>query len=403
MKLFKKISLILFINFGICNTVFPSCNLDGYLDKTKIYKSFNIEQKETIIHNNSITSSYLPSISMGMGQYINNDKGLVDLGRTSFYISASQLIFSGESLGYNNKRNELDQKRRSISFAKEKNDMLLKMYEDIIQYQYLRENIELTSNQLNKTQIEYQKSQLDFKSGNVPSLEIDVKSLSFLKMKNMLSALQDDLILLEDKFMADYSIPPEDISKITYNDIVSCKSIGYQELIEINKKNKLQQADVELDINNAALLPSVYVSVGLTPKNEGALRDLNLRAMNYSGGVSVSIPLTNIFNAFDNKKIFALSVAKANLESEDDKKNLLMMKKDILNKYFNLKRDIPILKKEVELKSKKMEYKYWMVKEKKESVLSYLDLQDELYDSKIKLNKYERDLKYYQLYLDLIN
>ncbi|EHV79791.1 aatA, outer membrane domain protein [Escherichia coli DEC6D] len=57
--------------------------------------------------------------------------------------------------------------------------MLLKMYEDIIQYQYLRENIELTSNQLNKTQIEYQKSQLDFKSGNVPSLEIDVKSLSF--------------------------------------------------------------------------------------------------------------------------------------------------------------------------------------------------------------------------------
>lgn len=340
---------------------------------------------------------------MGMGQYINNDKGLVDLGRTSFYISASQLIFSGESLGYNNKRNELDQKRRSISFAKEKNDMLLKMYEDIIQYQYLRENIELTSNQLNKTQIEYQKTQLDFKSGNVPSLEIDVKSLSFLKMKNMLSALQDDLILLEDKFMADYSIPPEDISKITYNDIVSCKSIGYQELIEINKKNKLQQADVELDINNAALLPSVYVSVGLTPKNEGALRDLNLRAMNYSGGVSVSIPLTNIFNAFDNKKNFALSVAKANLESEDDKKNLLMMKKDILNKYFNLKRDIPILKKEVELKSKKMEYKYWMVKEKKESVLSYLDLQDELYDSKIKLNKYERDLKYYQLYLDFIN
>ncbi|HFG3814449.1 TPA: TolC family protein, partial [Escherichia coli] len=265
------------------------------------------------------------------------------------------------------------------------------------------ENIELTSNQLNKTQIEYQKSQLDFKSGNVPSLEIDVKSLSFLKMKNMLSALQNDLILLEDKFMADYSIPPEDISKITYNDIVSCKSIGYQELIEINKKNKLQQADVELDINNAALLPSVYVSVGLTPKNEGALRDLNLRAMNYSGGVSVSIPLTNIFNAFDNKKNFALSVAKANLESEDDKKNLLMMKKDILNKYFNLKRDMPILKKEVELKSKKMEYKYWMVKEKKESVLSYLDLQDELYDSKIKLNKYERDLKYYQLYLDLIN
>ncbi|HBA8915728.1 TPA: TolC family protein, partial [Escherichia coli] len=253
-----------------------------------------------------------------------------------------------------------------------------------------------------KLKAEYQRSQLDLKSGNVASLEVDVKSLNVSKMENTLSALQDDLKLLEEKFITDYSIPPENISKITDSDIISCKLMGYRDLIEINKHNKLQQADVELDINNAALLPSVYLSVGLTPKNEGALRDLNFRAMNYNGGVSVSIPLTNIFNSFDNQKNFALSVTKVNLESEDEQKKLLIMKKDILNKYSNLKREIPILKKEVELKSKKMEYKQWMAKEKKESVLAYLDSQDELYESEIKLKKNERDLKFYQLYLDFI-
>ncbi|EEQ2265150.1 TolC family protein [Escherichia coli] len=403
MKYFKNLSLIVFVNFCFCSNALSSCSLDVYLMKSKTYRSFNIEQEETSIQNKHFSSSYLPSISVGMGQYINNDKGFVDLGKTSFYISASQLIFSGESLGYNNKKNEIDNNRRHISFEKEKNDMLLKIYEDTIQHKYLSENIKLTLNQLNKVQAEYQKSLLDLKSGNIPSLEVDVKSLNVSKMKNTLNTLYDDLKLLEEKFIADYSIPPENISKITDSDIISCKSMGYRELLETNKQNKLQQADVELDINKSALLPSVYLSVGLTPKNEGTLRDLNLRTMNYNGGISVSIPLTNIFNSFANQEKFALSVTKANLESDDEKKKLLIMKKNILNKYSNIKNDIPILEKEVELKRKKIEYLQWMVKDKKENVLSYLNSQDELYDSTIKLNKYKRDLKYYKLYLDFIN
>ena len=136
MKYFKNLSLIVFVNFCFCSNVFSSCSLDVYLKKTKIYRSFNIEQEETRMQNKTFSSSYLPSISVGMGQYINNDKGLVDLGKTSFYISASQLIFSGESLGYKNEKNEIDNNRRHISFEKEKNDTLLKIYEDIIQYKY---------------------------------------------------------------------------------------------------------------------------------------------------------------------------------------------------------------------------------------------------------------------------
>ncbi|EET2715125.1 TolC family protein, partial [Escherichia coli] len=125
MKYFKNLSLIVFVNFCFCSNALSSCSLDVYLMKSKTYRSFNIEQEETSIQNKHFSSSYLPSISVGMGQYINNDKGFVDLGKTSFYISASQLIFSGESLGYNNKKNEIDNNRRHISFEKEKNDMLL--------------------------------------------------------------------------------------------------------------------------------------------------------------------------------------------------------------------------------------------------------------------------------------
>lgn len=402
MRFNKKYMVIILANLLVGKDVF-SCSLNMYLSKLESYELFKLEQEDSLLQNKSVASSFLPNVSIGMGQYINNNTGLVDIGRSSFYIAASQLIFSGESLGKNSEKEENDNKRRIISFEKDKNEQLLKLYADILQYKYLKENISLILRRLDKLKLEYNKTVLDLKSGIIPSLEVDVKSLNVLKMESSLNRLKADYELLENKINKNYSIPPQNISKITENDILSCKTISYRELIDKNKHNKLQQADIELDINNASLLPSIYLSIGLTPKNEGALRDINLREMNYNGGISVNFPINNIFSAIDNQKKYAISVTKARLESERDHEQLLIANRNILNEYLVIKRNIPILKKEVQLKNRRMEYKLWLVKEKKENILSYLDSQDELYEAEINLKKNERDLKYYQMYLNFIN
>ncbi|HDL8075772.1 TPA: TolC family protein, partial [Yersinia enterocolitica] len=113
--------------------------------------------------------------------------------------------------------------------------------------------------------------------------------------------------------------------------------------------------------------------------------------------------ISNIFSAIDNQKKYAISVTKARLQSEREQEELLITNRNILNDYLAIKRNIPILKKEVQLKNRRMEYKLWLVKEKKGDVLSYLDSQDELYEAEINLKKNERDLKYYQMYLSFIN
>lgn len=401
MKHNKKSRILMLSSFLVCANVY-SCNLEAYLKKSEEYKLFNLEQAENSLQNKHMEFSFLPNISIGIGQHINNNTGLVDVGKSSFYISASQLIFSGESLGKSREKEKINNEIKRLSFEKEKNEKLLKLYADIIQYKYLKENTSLISSRLDKSKSEYNKTLLDFKSGTVPSLEVDVKLLNFLKIENSLNGLVEELNLLEKKIIDDYAIPSDAISKITEDDIISCKKIGYQELIDKNKYNKLQQADVELDINNSVLMPSVYFSIGLTPKKEGVIRDINLRKMDYNGGISVNIPLSNIFNAIDNQKKFAFNVSKARLESEKEQKSLFVLKREILNRYSSLKRTIPISKKEIELKKRKVEYKLWMVKQKKESILSYLDSQDELYESEFNLKKDERDLKYYQMYLDFI-
>lgn len=402
MRFHKKYMIIILANLLVCKDVF-SCNLSTYLSKTESYELFKLDQKESRLKNKPIASYFSPSVSIGMGQYINNDTGFVDVGRSSFYISASQLIFSGESLGRGSEKEENENKIRTLLYEKDVNEQLLKLYADILQYEYLKENISLLSRKLSTLKLEYNKILLDFKSGIVPSLEVDVNSLNVQKMESSLNGLQADYELLEHKINKNYSIPPEKISKITEDEILSCKKNSYRELVNKNKHLKLQQADIELDINNASLLPSIYLSVGLTPKNEGVIRDLNLRKMNYNGGINITLPISNIFNSIDNQKKYAISVTKARLQSEKEQEELLIENRKILNNYLAIKRNIPILKKEVQLKNRRMEYKLWLVKEKKGDILSYLDSQDELYEAEINLKKNERDLKYHQMYLNFIN
>lgn len=402
MRFHKKYMVIVFANLLVCKDVF-ACDLSAYLSKAESYEIFKLEQKESRLKNKPIASYFSPNVSIGMGQYINNDTGLVDVGRSSFHISASQLIFSGESLGKSSEKEENENKRRILLYEKDVNEQLLKLYADVLQYKYLKENINLLSRKVSTLKLEYNKILLDFKSGVVPSLEVDVNLLNVQKMESLRNGLQSDYKLLEYKINKSYSIPPEMISKITEDEILSCKKNSYRELVNKNKHLKLQQADIELDINNASLLPSVYLSIGLTPKNEGFIRDLNLRKMNYNGGINITFPISNIFSAIDNQKKYAISVTKTRLQSEKEQEDLLMENRKILNDYLAIKRNIPILKKEVQLKNRKVEYKLWLVKEKKGDVLSYLDAQDELYEAEINLKKNERDLKYHQMYINFIN
>ena len=191
---YNKYMIIMLVNLFMYSNAF-SCGLEAYLKKSDSYKIFELNQKENRLKNKSVNYSFLPNIYIGMGQYINNDTGLVDISKSSFYISFSQLIFSGESLGKNSEKEEIDNKERKILFEKEKNEQLLKLYADIIQHEYLKENILLNFSRLDKIKSEYNKTLLDLKSGIVPSLEVDVKSLNILKIENLLNGLMEDLKL----------------------------------------------------------------------------------------------------------------------------------------------------------------------------------------------------------------
>lgn len=77
MQCSKKFNIIILASFFICINVY-SCDLEIYLKKSEEYKLLKLEQVENRLQNKSAETYFLPNISIGIGQYINNDNGLVD-------------------------------------------------------------------------------------------------------------------------------------------------------------------------------------------------------------------------------------------------------------------------------------------------------------------------------------
>ncbi|EFA1272519.1 TolC family protein, partial [Escherichia coli] len=68
--------------------------MDDYFNKTNIFSSYILEQEHNKIEESNNVASLLPSMSIGLGQYINNNKRLSTFGDSDIYFSLSQDIFS---------------------------------------------------------------------------------------------------------------------------------------------------------------------------------------------------------------------------------------------------------------------------------------------------------------------
>ncbi|END2013668.1 TolC family protein, partial [Escherichia coli] len=155
-------------------------------------------------------------------------------------------------------------------------------------------------------------------------------------------------------------------------------------------------------ISESSLLPSLYFSVGLTPKNGGTLSDISLREMDYNASISVNVPLSDFFSSFNSKKTNAINSMKNNIDNLNDFRELELLRFDINNKLHIIKNKIPILKNNLYIKNKELNYISERVKNKKESVLTYYSLQDDIYEIELNIKRNENELMYYELYLDFL-
>ncbi|HGW7311531.1 TPA: TolC family protein, partial [Escherichia coli] len=145
--------------------------------------------------------------------------------------------------------------------------------------------------------------------------------------------------------------------------------------------------------------PSFYLSLGMMPKKGGALKDFSFKEMDYNASLGITFPLMRIFDTSENQKTQAMHISQIHNEYIRESIKLDILHKEIFTKLTLLKKRIPILEDELNLKKREVEYIHERIKSKQDTILNYLSSINSLYETETTIQRVEYDIEYYSLYL----
>ncbi|HAX5210224.1 TPA: TolC family protein [Escherichia coli] len=373
--------------------------MDEWFSKTDTFVSYTLEQEQNRTEEQNNISSLLPDISVGMGQYINNNKRLSTFGDSDVYLSLSQDMLS--AYRYKNTKEKLAIRKslQKLELQQKKYQYILNFYHDYIDYTDKKERVRLTEKKVRRLKDDDRKSEILLKAGKVSYLDTEIRQNSIDKMMSTLAEAELDKQYSLIKILNDYSVQEYFLDSFSYDKLRECKQSGLTALLRnITVKNK-ESVIIDNKISDSLLLPSLYVSFGLTPKNGGTLSDVSLRKMDYNASISMSLPLSNIFSAINSKKINSVNLEKNVIEQRVKYRQAELLRYEINDRLDIIKNKLSVLNKDLYIKKKEFAYISDRFRNKKESKIKFDSLQDDIYESELDIRKEENNRKYYELYL----
>ncbi|ENU4922409.1 dispersin export ABC transporter outer membrane protein AatA, partial [Escherichia coli] len=213
-----------------------------------------------------------------------------------------------------------------------------------------------------------------------------------------IDVLEEEESLLSDKISREYHVPESAIPDITYHKLKECKTADFYTLLAENKKLKIKAADIDNDIRKLSEIPSFYLSFGLTPKQGGALGNMSLRKMDYSASLGISFPLMGLFSSSVNQKEKIISMSRTRNESLKENIKLDLLEKEIRQKIDRLEKNLAMMKNELTLKKRKVEYINYRLKNGQDDVITYLSSVENLHETENEFQKIGYEIEYYSLY-----
>ncbi|EEJ6908677.1 hypothetical protein YU66_004580 [Salmonella enterica subsp. enterica] len=398
----RQQNLLILISYMTVTPLSFSCTLDEYFDKSDIGITHKIELQEGDIDKSSTINSLLPEISLGVGQYINNNKRLSSIGDSRFFIGLSHDLMSLYRYKFKEDEHELKKRQLDLELNRKRNEFYLKLYSEIIDYRNKKERLKLMQNQLKTLKLDYEKVLFDMKAGIATNIEAELKNNLIMKKNNEINDLGGDIERQLKKIKKSYNLPEYLVNKITAYDIYSCKNKNITEITREIYKKKRDIIYTNSNIQKSMLLPSVYVSLGLTPKEGGELSNINFNHADYSASLSVSIPLVNFYSILDNKKQLALSLQKNNMELRGKVSDIEMLSDEMLDKKDYLIQKRELLIHELHLLTKKNKFINFRTSESTDRIFTKITTLEDIYAAEIEIKKIEGEISLIDLYLSFL-
>ncbi|HGY8041910.1 TPA: TolC family protein, partial [Escherichia coli] len=355
--------------FSSAQSFATNCIIDAVFQKNEKWNSYSIDIKELENSRQANIKRMLPSINIGVGQYIQNNQWLTDISESNLHLSLSYDFLSGFETIKENDRLDVVKRLKYIELLYARNDYIINLFSKIVDYKAKKSQIKLMREQYKKLEKEYESTKEQAFLGIVSTLDVDIRSNVLNRMKLDIETLEEELNISFKKIFAEYHIPKEMLLNITYDKLKACKIYDFQSLLKENNKWRLLANTIDYDIKKISDYPSFYLSLGMMPKKGGALKDFSFKEMDYNASLGITFPLMRIFDTSENQKTQAMHISQIHNEYIRESIKLDILHKEIFTKLTLLKKRIPILEDELNLKKREVEYIHERIKSKQDTIL----------------------------------
>lgn len=374
-----------------------SCGLDAFFLESggnRLIKANESKSKLDKVYNNL---SLYPSISIGSGQYSSNRNGFKGVGSSSFSLSISQAIYSGGVYNIKNKQILQNEMLGKLKYELQRNDWLLNLYGDVLNYRTINKQLSQVRKSLKNIEVKHKLLMSQFSEGARSKLDVELSSLNVDELKIEIISLGENLKLQEKKVYDLYRITPDKYWMVTSANLLNCNFKKYRDIINGQRVVESKINELGADIDNAALLPSIYASISISPPKNGNIEDITLINARYAASIYVSIPISNLFLSSINELKKEANNDSLLVKMTEANNGIMNRKIDFLSKINKLNEEIRLLNKKMAVQKKMVKYAEYKFHQKNEGVYSFYEAVN-LYDRyALEAENKESLLEYYKV------
>ncbi|HFN4605187.1 TPA: hypothetical protein ACHF3Y_004638 [Escherichia coli] len=399
MNIFKFVCALILLPI----TSFAKCELDTFFQRSSEYIAYQINKENNEISSQDSKLSLLPDISVGVGQYINNGKGLVPFEKSNLFISISHDLLStyryfsiAEKIRIKNMLidNGINQKR---------NEYILTLYSELLNLEFKKYEIDLINNRLNKSKIELAKTNNDYHLGMVSKITVDTKIQNIKKIELKKKELEINRDAMQTRISKRFFIPENMVNSINSDVILTCKKKTIQDLSKKDTFLKFKDSLADEHMIKTSRLPSVYISFNISPKNSGALENFSFKKADYSANIGLTVPLGSFISSYNNEKRSYIEMMKNQENHIKNTRDIDIQKDDLRERISTLKLVSDSIRHDITAQELKIKYIENTPKQSYGDLLAYIHAQDELYELQTALKKNEAETMYYTIYIDFFS
>lgn len=405
MNMKKRLRNVFLLLLVACNVKASEvCVINKWFDgslKSRDVK-FDLAVKDT--DGKNILLSQLPSVSLSAGKSITEVKksqGLINIKNYSPEISASLNLYAGGRTVLDVKENNLEHDLLKTKMLSEKNLYIYNLLSAVFSLKTINENKKEIAEQIKILKKNEEVYKYLVENGKKPKIELELINSGIEDLKAQFKILGNNYKKMVAETQTRLGITENELMSVNYSDFHGC--IEHKD-IQINQKEytiEKMRRDIHIKRIESQILPDVTLSFGVSPGYDE--KGVNYHRLDYQMSVALTFNLASAFKLSNDKQSELIRSRQNELHFEDSVVNYLNKKNEIDIELKNIDLQTEVVRKNIVIEERKLNYVKEQLDSGRESFLYYMDMLNRMLLLKSRMSDLNNQRIYYEVLSDFYN